>query len=91
MLGGSRRGVNSCGVDAGVAENIGKLCNILFHSVKGSCKKMPQIMGVNLSGRNMCITTEIFHIAPYIMAAELFSAFCDKYRARLYAMLLAVL
>ena len=81
MLGGGCCSINSCGVDAFVAEDVGKLSDILFHSVKGSCEKVAQVMRIDLGGRNVCVTAELLHIAPYVVAAELFSAFCDENRA----------
>ena len=41
--------INSCGVDAAVAENIRQLGNILLDTVKGPGKELPQIVGKYLT------------------------------------------
>ena len=40
--------VDTCCIDAAVTENIRKLCNVFFHTIKCPGKKLPQIMREHL-------------------------------------------
>ena len=40
--------VNSRGIYTAVSENIRKFCNVLFHTVKDSCKQVTQVVREHL-------------------------------------------
>ena len=56
--------INSGGVDAAVAENICQLRNILFHTVEGSGKQLPQIVREYLAGIYPGSFAQTFHLRP---------------------------
>ena len=62
--------IDPCGVDTAVAENVGKLCKILFDPVKHACEQMPQIMGKHLLRMDPRLLAKPFHFPPNIGAAD---------------------
>ena len=62
--------INSGGIDAAVPENVGKLCKILFKTVEGACKKMPQVVGENLAWVYIRQSAQIFHFPPDVGSAH---------------------
>ena len=61
--------IYSCGVDATVTENVGKLCDILFNAVKHTGEQVAKIVRKDLLRINICLYTECFHLSPDIRAA----------------------
>ena len=64
MLDASTHNVDPGGVDAAVAENICQLRNILFHTVEGSGKQLPQIVRECLAGIYPGSFAQTFHLRP---------------------------
>ena len=56
--------INACGVDACVAENVGKANDILLHRVIGACKEMAQVVRKDLLFGHTRSGTQFFHIRP---------------------------
>lgn len=81
--------INSCGVDTAVTKNVGKLGNILFDAVKGTCEKVAQIMGKHLLRIYPCLLTKIFHFTPNVVSAHRLatSSYEDCTRCDFFALL----
>ena len=69
MFGACGNDIDSCGIDAAVAKNIGKLGNILLDAVEHPCKQVTEIVREHIIRIDICILTQIFHIPPYICPA----------------------
>lgn len=82
--------VYSCRINTAVPENVGKLCNVFFGSVKKPCEKMTEIMRKHFFTAYICIGAKSFKLSPNITAAHRLSRFCDKHTAFFYACLAAV-
>lgn len=82
--------IYSRSVYTAVSEDIRELCYILFNSVKGSCKEMPQVMRKDLFGWNSSPFAKRFHLAPYIGAIQRLARLSNKYCARGDAVLLGI-
>ena len=72
--------INSRGVDAGVAQNIGKLGDIPFNLIKNSRKEMPQIVRKDLLRIDICRPAQRLHLTPNIGAAHRLAASCNENR-----------
>ena len=62
-----------------MAENIRKLCNILFYPVKNAGEQMAQIVRKYLSRIDVRLTAQRFHIAPNIRTTDRSAAAGDEY------------
>ena len=62
--------INSCRVDAAVAENICELCNILFDTIESACEQVAQIVWKNLLRIYSCLLTQAFHFPPNVSTAH---------------------
>ena len=71
--------INSCGVDATVAENVCELGNILFDSVKCSSEQVTQIMRKHLLRIYSRLLTKAFHFTPNVGSAHRLAASSDEY------------
>ena len=74
------QGINSCGIDTAVTENIGQAYNIFFYAVKYSREQMTQIMGIDLLWRHIRFFAQAFHLSPNTAAVKRFPVLTDKYR-----------
>ena len=54
VFGAGGHDIDSCGVDAAVPQNVGKLGNVLFDAIESAGKELAQIVGENLRGRYVC-------------------------------------
>ena len=79
--------INSCGIDTAVTKNVGKLCNILFDTVKHSCEQMPQVMRKHLLRIDSCLFAKSFHLSPDVGTAYGLSGFGNENTSRLYSLL----
>ena len=70
--------INTSCVYIGVSEDIRQLCNILFDTIKGSCKQMSEVMWEHLFRRNTGLLTQFLHLPPYITAVKRFAVFGYK-------------
>ena len=73
---GSR--IDARGVDAGVAEDVGKLGNVLFDMIKRTREQMPQIVRKHLTFQHVCLLAQRFHQSPHVIAADRLAAARDK-------------
>ena len=51
VFGAGGHDIDSCGVDAAVPQNVGKLGNVLFDAIESAGKELAQIVGENLRRR----------------------------------------
>ena len=72
--------INSCGIDAAVAENIGELCYIPFYCIGNTGEQMAQVMRKHLLRIYVCLLAKGFHFTPDICAAYRFACACYKNR-----------
>ena len=72
------RGVNAC-----MPQNVRKLGNVLFHTVKDTRKQMPQIVRKHLAWQHACLLAQGFHLPPYVVPADRFAAARDENAALL--------
>ena len=80
-----RDNINSCGVDATVAENVCELGNVLFYAVECSCKQVAQIMRKHLLRIYSCLHAKTFHFSPNVGSTHRFatSGYEDRTRRNL--------
>ena len=79
MLGSGGHDIDSCGVDAAMAQNIRQLRNILLDPIKSPGKELAQVMGENLGRIHICSMTQPFHLRPNVTAIHRLSALCNEY------------
>lgn len=60
--------IDSGGVDGAVTQDIGKLCDVLFDTVKGAGEKLSQIVGKHLGRLYPGRFTQLFHSRPDVAA-----------------------
>lgn len=77
--------INTCRFDAAVTHNVCQAYYISAQTVKTPCKKMSQVVGKNFPAQNTCMTAEIFHICPYLLAAQWAAVFAQKNLSCFYA------
>lgn len=82
--------INSSCVDTAVAENVGKLCNIFFNTVKCACKQVAKIMRKHLLWIDICIFAQGFHLSPNVRAVYGFTAFRYKNHTAFYSLLFCI-
>ena len=80
------RGINAC-----VAEDIGKAYDVLFDAVEGAREQVPQIVRKDLTWQHVCLLAKAFHHAPYVMPADRVAVSCDKDASLLNALRFCVL
>lgn len=68
MDGTALHGVDSSGIDAGMAENIGKSDDVPFNAIVSPCKQVPQIMRKYLFSAHPRGCAELFHFCPDVAA-----------------------
>lgn len=73
-------GINSSGIDIGVAENIRQPAQILFQSIIGSGEKMAQVVWEYLAWFHAGALAKGLHVPPDIGAVKGLARFCDKDR-----------
>ena len=86
----SGNNINSGRIDTAVTENVGKLCNIFFNTVKCACKQMAKIMRKHFLRIDICIFAQGFHLSPNVRAVYRFAAFCYKNHTALYSLLCCI-
>ena len=64
VLDARRNDIDARRVDACMSENIRKLGNVLFETVKGAGKKVSEIVREDLRRRNMGACAQPFHFTP---------------------------
>jgi len=74
MDGAAFHGVDSGGIDAGMAQNVRQADDILFQTVKGPGEQMPQIVRKYLFSAYPCGTAEFFHFCPDVAAVQRLAA-----------------
>ncbi len=90
VLAAGGNNINSCGVDAGMSQNVGKLCNILFNLVKHSCKQVPQVVRKHLFRVYVSVSAERFHLAPDVAAIDGVPCFGYKNHTALNSLLFRI-
>ena len=60
--------INAGGVDTAVAEQVRQFGNVMLKTVKGARKQVPEVVWINLAGRNTGPVAELFHLAPDLSA-----------------------
>ena len=80
MLFAGRYDIYSSGVDAAVAENIGKFGNILLNAVKRAGKQVSKIVRKDLVRVDICLCTKTFHLPPDVCPADGFAVTSNKDR-----------
>ena len=70
--------IDAGGLDAAVAQNIRKLCDVFAEGIKAAGKELAQIMGKHLSRIHIRRGTKPLHLRPYIAAVQWLSAACYK-------------
>ena len=70
VLCAGRNDINACRIDTAVAEYVGKFGNVLLDAVERAGKKMSQVMGENFPAQNVCMSAKVFHVCPYLLAAQ---------------------
>ena len=68
--------IDACGIDAAVTENVCKLGNVSLDAVKHTGEQMPQVVRKDLTGINISLRTERFHLPPDVCAADRFAGPC---------------
>lgn len=84
MLCAAFHGINAGGFYVGVPQNIGKSHNILLQRIKGSCKKVSEIMGENLIAAHPGGFAQAFEHFPYMRPVKRFPGFCNEDGAAFY-------
>ena len=90
VFGAGGHDIDSCGVDAAVPQNVGKSHNILLQRIKGSCKKVSEIMGENLIAAHPGGFAQAFKHFPYMRPVKRFPGFCNEDGAAFYILCLNV-
>ena len=85
MLSAGFHDINAGGVDTAVAEQVRQFGNVMLKTVKGARKQVPEVVWINLAGRNTSFLAQSFHVAPDIAPVKGFSGSADKHRAGLNA------
>ena len=81
MLPSGFHGVDAGGVHAGVAEDVRKPQQVLFHAVKNAGEQMPQRMGKYLAWVHPCPLTQGFHAPPDRAAVQRRFVFREEHAA----------
>ena len=82
--------INSCCVDTAVAKNIRQFGDILFDTVKHSCKQVAQVVRKDLLRIDIGFSAQRFHFTPNIGAAYWLARPCHKNHAVFYLLLRCV-
>ena len=82
--------INSCCVNTAVTQNVGKLCNIFFNTVKCACKQVAKIMRKYLLRIDICIFAQGFHLSPNVRAVYGFAVFRYKNHTAFYSLLCCI-
>lgn len=82
--------INSSCVDTAVTENIRKLCNIFFNTVKCACKQVAKIMRKHFLRIYICIFAQGFHLSPNVRAVYGFAVFRYKNHTAFYSLLCCI-
>ena len=70
VFGAGGHNIGPGGIDAAVSQDVGQLCNVLLDPIKGSRKKLPQIMGKDLGWIDTRRPAQPFHLRPYIASVQ---------------------
>lgn len=62
--------IDAGGLDAGVAQHIGQLHNVMACPVKGRGEQVPEIVGKDFAGRDTRRPAQPLHLRPDLAAAE---------------------
>ena len=74
--------VDTSGFNAGMAQDVRQLCNVLVDPVINRGKQMPEIMGKYLGGLHIGFLTEPLHLSPDLASPHGLSASGEKNLAR---------
>ena len=78
MLGPRGQDVDAGRVDAGMAQDICQLSDILFHPIKGSGKQVAQVVGKHFVRQDTGLPAECLHFSPNIASIQWMAVFCHK-------------
>ena len=73
VFGAGGDNIDSCGVNAAVSENVGKLGNILLNAVKHTGEQVAEVVRKHLLRVDLCLDAQSFHFPPDIRAADWFA------------------
>ena len=85
MLVAGFHGIDSCGVNVAVPQQVGELYDIFLDSIKCAGKQMAQVVRKDLAGSHPGFDAQGFHVAPDVAPVQGLSIFADKHRAGLDA------
>ena len=74
--------VNAGGFNAGMAQDVRQLCNVLVDPVINRGKQMPEIMGKYLGGLHIGFLTEPLHLSPDLASYVRYSDMILRFRSR---------
>ena len=85
VLGAGGDDINSCGVDAAVTENVGKLDDVLFDAVKHAGEKVAQVVRKYFLRIDVRGFAQGFHFTPDVCAAYRVAGSCYKNHTAFYS------
>ena len=74
--------INAGGVNTAVTEDVGKLGDVLFNTVKGTCEQVTKIMRKYLLRIYSRLLAKAFHFSPNIRAAHWLTVAGNEYCTR---------
>ena len=86
ILSAARGNIYACGFYGTMAQHICQMGEILLNRIKGTGKKMPQVMWEYLAPFHMRRVAEPFHVVANIRPIERLAAFGAEYCARVYTL-----
>ena len=78
MGGAGLQGVDAGGVDAAVAQDIGKAGQVLLHLIEGPGEEVPEVVGKDLPRRHPGLPAETFHLPPEVGPVQWPAVLGDK-------------
>ena len=78
MFFAGRYDINSCGVDAAVTKDVGKLGDVLLDAVKRARKQVTKVMREHFAGVYVRVPAKLFHFAPDVCPADGLARLGDK-------------
>ena len=79
--------IDAGGLDAGVAQHIGQLHNVMACPVKGRGEQVPEIVGKDFAGRDTRRPAQPLHLRPDLAAAEVRPVLVRKSHQRRFLLL----
>ena len=79
MLRAALHDINSRGVDAGVSEQVGQLCDVFLHPVERDGEQVAEVMGEHLAAVYARVVAQSLKLLPDVGAVQGLSVFGDEH------------